>query len=173
MMIRHDDGHPLFLRQSDLRSGGDAVVAGEDRIDPRLIRLQDQVRVQPVAVLHPVRDRRIRISSRHLQALMQDTGGADTVRVIIADDADPLSLPDLLHQKSGRLLHAEKRLGRIHVPRRSIQESPEFLIPFKPPVSQDPRRHRADAEFPGYSVKIRLFCGYKPFRHISSRSVLP
>ena len=66
MMIRHDNGHALFLREGDLSGSRDPVVAGEDGIDSRLICVQHQMLVQPVAVLHPVRDRRIRVRPRRL-----------------------------------------------------------------------------------------------------------
>ena len=166
MMIRHDDGHALFLRKSDFRPRRNPVVAGKDRINSRLISVQNQMFIQSVAVLHPVRNRRVRIRSRFLQSLMQDAGSADSICVIIADHADLFPFPDFCSQKRCRLFHAKKRFRRIHIIHRSIQKFPEFLVPRKPPVSQDSRRHRADAELLRYFIKIRLLGGNKPFCHI-------
>ena len=113
VMVRHDHRHAHLLCKSNLCRRSDAVVAGDDGIHSRLLRPPDQLHIQAVSVPLSVRNVRIHSGPDFFKAFQKDISGTDSVDVIIADDPDIRSLPDLLHQKLHRLrdpLHQGSRM---------------------------------------------------------------
>ena len=89
MVICNDHSHPALLCLRDFIGGGYSVVAGHDGIHMVLFCLFDQLTVDPVTVLHPVRNIGIHIRPQTFQPFQQDICGRYAVYIIIADDPDP------------------------------------------------------------------------------------
>ena len=63
MMVRDNHRHPIAFRQPDLFHRGNSVVAGDNGIDPFLSGDLNQVLIDAVSVLHPVRNLKIHVSA--------------------------------------------------------------------------------------------------------------
>ena len=105
MVIRHDHGQPVLLPVCDLIRRGDPVVAGDDRIHAVVQRPVDEIDIQSISVLDPVRDVRVHMRAQPGQSFLQDVRRVHPVDVIISDNADLLLLPDFLRQDLHRLIH--------------------------------------------------------------------
>ena len=92
MVIRDNDFDAIGIRQLNLRRRRDAIVAGHDHTNPILMRLLDQMIVQPIAVVDPMGDSRVHPGAQHPQAFCQNIRRTDAVHVIIPDDPDPDAL---------------------------------------------------------------------------------
>ncbi len=172
MVVRDDDLDAIGIGQRDLGRGGDAVVAGHDHADAVLAGHFYQMVVEPVAVMDAMGDGRVRLCPQYLQPLGQDIGRADTVHVIVSDDADT----DIRFYRGQNLFHCSVHIlqkpGGVAVLQRPPQELPHLFLHGQIPVAQNPGHHRADIEFPGPSVKIRLLHCHIPFSHCQQPSVL-
>ena len=105
MVIGDHHRHAQLLRPADLLHGGDAVVAGEQSVHPVLVcRFYDHP-VNTVAVFDPVRNLIIHLRSHPGQRGVQDISGTDPVDIIVSDNADTLSIRDLLLQNGNRQIH--------------------------------------------------------------------
>ncbi len=85
--------------------GRNPVIAGEDGIHTVCCRRLDNLFIDPVPVLYPVRNLIVRRGSHPVQRLKQEIGRADAVDIIISHDPDLFSFMDLLYKNIGRFLH--------------------------------------------------------------------
>ena len=109
-MIRHDDGHTQLSGQGRFANGGNTVVHGNEDLHSRASQVPDSRFVESVTLIMAGRDVAIDEGALLFEAAIQDGGGADAVRVVIAVNTDPLSVPDSLSDASDSFGHA------LHLP---------------------------------------------------------
>ena len=164
-MIRDNYTDTVGIRQLNLRCSGNSVVAGDDHADAVRPRLLDQMLIQPVAVMNPVRNRRVRFRADQLQALRQNVGRTDAVHIVIPDDTDMAALRHRFQNQLHRLVHVLQQPRRITVLQGSPEKFPDLRLLRQLPVAQNTRQHRADPELLRPLIKIRSLCGDIPFLH--------
>ena len=163
-MVGDHSGHSQLLRKLELAHRRDAVVTGQNGVHPVRRGRPDNGLVDPVAVLHPVRDLIVHGRPKALQPPVQDVGGADPVDVVVPHDADSGPCGDLPIQDFHRPFHIRQQARIIHLLHVPEEITPDGLLPHHVPVADNPRRHRADVEFRPDLIKIRLLGVQHPFR---------
>ena len=145
MVVRHDDSHSQPLCLPDLLQGRDPVVTGQDGIRPFFLRPSDQVHVQAVAVLDPVRNVVVRLRPDLPQTREQDIGGTDPVDVVVPDHPDlPVSVP-FSEEDLRRPVHVLKEQRIRQMVQRSVQVFVKFLF-IHSPVHHEPRQIRGNGK---------------------------
>ena len=120
MMIGHDHRHSQRSGISDLLPCRNAVVTGHDRIRPRFPRLFDQMIVQSISVMDPVRDHRIHNRSKMTQTRIQYISGTDPVNIIIPYDTDRTAFLYLPSQNFRCLFHILQQERIVQLCRRTV-----------------------------------------------------
>lgn len=120
VVVRDHHRHPQLPGQPNLLDGRNAVVTGQDRVDPVPGRRPDDGLVDPVAVPDPIRYLVVRLSPQPAQPPVQDVGGADAVDVIVPHNAYPLTVPDLFLQNLNRPVHVGQKPRIIHLVHRTV-----------------------------------------------------
>lgn len=93
VMICHDDVHPQIHEFGDLFPIGDAAVNRDDQVDCRLFRDGlHQAEIQAVTVF-PLGDDGQRFDAEFPERAIQNCGGGNPVRIVIAVDQRALALP--------------------------------------------------------------------------------
>ena len=115
VVICHQHRHTTLFRISDLLDRRDSIVTGQDRIYALLHRIAQQVDVQAISVLHPVRDLIIYNSPTPTQCTVQNVRGINSVDIIVSDDPDFFLFCDFIFQNL-RCLGAALQTGRVAKP---------------------------------------------------------
>ena len=106
MMVCHHHGHAEAFGVSDLLQGADAVVAGHNGVCICRQSQVDQFFADAVSVFHPVRNIHIHTGPCAAKANEQNIGGTDAVNIVIPDDPDLFSFPDLMYQNVKSCVHS-------------------------------------------------------------------
>ena len=92
MMVCHNHRHSVVFCISDLIHRRNSIVAGQDGIHPFLIGVLDQMLIDAISVLHPVRNFIVYQSLTAFQPFVQNVSGIHSINIIISDDPDFLFL---------------------------------------------------------------------------------
>ena len=164
-MVRHHHLHPQFPGPGNLRLGRNAVVAGDNQTHPIGMGFLNQSVIQPVPVPDPVRNGGIYPPPHVPQSPGKDIGGTYAVHIIIPDDPDFHIAGHIVPKQAHRFLHAFQQPGAVTIRQGASQELPHLFRLRNIPVPNNPGQHRADAELPCPTLKIRLFGSYHPLFH--------
>ena len=100
MVIRHNDGHSKALPVSNLICRGNPVVAGNNGINPILIRPLHQLNIKSVSIRNPVWNITVHISTKLLDSFQQYIGCIDSINVIVPDNPNLSAFFKLSAQKN-------------------------------------------------------------------------
>ncbi len=168
MMIRHYDRHAHLSGGCNLCRRCNTVVAGDDGIHARLLRPTDQVHIQPVTVLLPVRNIRIHICPGLLKAFQENISGADAVDIIISNDSYGHILPYLFSQKRHRLRNPFHQRSRMKIGRTAMEVFSNLFFTHNILVADQPCRKRGDMKSLTDCLKVCSLSNLHPFCHAQS-----
>ena len=81
MMVRDKNGHSKLLCMGNLRDSRNSVVTGDNRVDAVLLRCINQMLIDSVAVLHPVRYLIVHLSPTAGNSAVKDVSRHHTVDI--------------------------------------------------------------------------------------------
>ena len=115
MMIGDDDRHAQLFCAGDRVKCGDAIVAGQKERDTISGSFLHKRHVESVAIPDTVGNRPVHIGVERCEAAVQHRDGADTIGIIVSDDADTLFVlncgKEQIHRQR-QILH-EKRIRQV------------------------------------------------------------
>ena len=120
MMIRHHHRHAKRSGIIDLRSGRNPVIACQNRIDSRLMRLRDHTVIHSVTVMNTMRNHSVHDRAQKIQSRVQDIGGTYSVNIIIPNDTYRQLMRNLVLQNADRLLYILQQPRIIHLRGRTV-----------------------------------------------------
>ena len=167
-MIRHQNSHPKLLCMCDFINRRNSVITGDDRVDPALISLSDQMVVYPIAVLHAVRYLRADVRAAPLQPARKNVGCHHTVNIIIADDTDRQMRFDLFLQNRGASVRIMEQVRVIQIVHASVYVFLHRRISDDLTVADQTCRDRTDQKSFRNARKVCSLLYYDPFFHASS-----
>lgn len=145
VMICHDDVHPQIHEFGDLFPIGDAAVNRDDQVDCRLFRDGlHQAEIQAVTVF-PLGDDGQRFDAEFPERAIQNCGGGNPVRIVIAVDQRALALPAGAFQPLHARLHAREQEGIVKAVPAGIQERVSLIRAVQTAREKDLRRFRGES----------------------------
>ena len=138
MVVGDDDLQPPRPRSGDLLDCGDATIDGQNEAAALVGEPRQRLAPQPVTLLEPARQVPLDLGSEPAQDEDGERGGADSVRVVVAVDADPLPARD---RASDRL----DRAGHVAEQERVVAGQLAGQKAFASSASAYPRRTRTRA----------------------------
>ena len=166
MVIRHHDRQSVFFSVSNFLRRSDPVVTCYDRIDPVVDGPVDQVDIQSIPILDPIRNICIHVRPKFSQPLLENVCSIYPVYIIISDHPNTLLLTDFFRQDLYRPVHIFHQHSVIEIRDRSIQIEINSFIPDNIPVADQSRKDRGDVIFLRNLIKIRFLHSDEPFFHI-------
>ena len=111
MVVRYNDVHAILPAERNFVNGGNAVIHGDDQINPVFAQPLDRMRMHAVAVLVTGRNEAFYRRSHAAELPVQDCGGANPIRIIIAIDADAVMGLHRLDDPLQRRFHIRQQHG--------------------------------------------------------------
>lgn len=94
MVVGYDEGHAEACRVIRLDVGADSAVHGHDDLRTALLEHVEGVATEPVTLVEALWDVEVHVRAQAAQAVHQQCGCADAVRVVVAEDGDAPARPD-------------------------------------------------------------------------------
>ena len=162
-MIRNQYCHSKFFPIGDGLNCRYPVIAGNNRIFPVIFCLCNQIPVDAVPVLHPVRNYRGYYASGASDSFEQNIRRLHSVHVIIPDDSDSFLIKDFLMQNLRQAIHILHKMRRMQMGKVRMQIRRDLCIVHNIPVSYDARRNLVDSVFFPDGLEISSLSRHKPF----------
>ena len=105
MMIRNDHRHSKFFRPGDCGLRRNSIVTGDNRIHAIGVCRFHQPYIHPIPIHDPVWDIIRDICPCLLQPLIQNIIRCDAIYIVIGDNTDFLSCPNLFFHNLAALVH--------------------------------------------------------------------
>ena len=144
MMICHDHSHSKLLCKGNFLCSRNAVVAGDYRIDPCILRILNQMLVDAIAVLQAVWDHRIRCGADAPQRRYQNVRGIYAVYIIVADNPDTEALAYLFLQQRYCVSHSFHQIRIRQLIYRPAEIFPHLFFTHSCPAPNQPHSHGTD-----------------------------
>ena len=145
MVVGDDHLEATRLRGSDLLDRRDPAVDGHEQAATLVGKPRDRVAGDAVALLEAAREMPFDIGAERPQRQEGERGGADAVHVIVAVDADPLSVGDRRADPVDRDGHVpeQERIVRLDLAR---DERPRLCVVSIPAADENRRRDLAELQ---------------------------
>ena len=153
-MICHNNGHPKALSIGNLLRCCNSIVTGYDRVCPGFFCPVNEILIDPVTIRHAVRNINVYYCPKSPQAFHQYISRIYSINIIIPDDTDSGSLPDLFQKNLYRFVHIFHQHPIIQIGNRSIEIILYCLISDNSPISYKYCQIGTDMEFSADTFKI-------------------
>ena len=141
VVVGDDHVHAQRVGEVYLLHAGDAAVHGDQQAGSLAVQALDGVDAQAVAVLDAARDIVQHIGAPALEIVHQNTGGGDTVHVVVAEHGDPLVVGQRPLHPLHSLVHVGHEEWAVGQARLMLQKGGGLLRRGDAPGGQH-RRHK-------------------------------